>query len=169
MMMQKIQKQFMYPSRPDARPMNYDEKTCLLHLTNQTTLLVDAQADLAERMKMIEGGPEMLKTVAEVSEKLLTEVRKTIPEKQRRTLNNVNLDYEMRLVPKMTPTSGKVLVHEDDFRQLVDAARHKCTDCADTPEEAQKCKLYQLFLNILPLERYDTILCPYNEAEWRGK
>lgn len=160
---------FLNPSREDAKPVTYAEKTCILHLINQTSLLLAAKGDLADRMSMIDGGQEMMDSLCETSEKLLNEVRLTIPDRQRRTINNLSLDSEMRLVPKMTPTVKHVLVDSDAFQQLVDAARAKCRDCADTPEEAKRCKLYQLFLDVLPLDTYEgTYTCPYGRSEWRS-
>lgn len=160
---------FLQPSREDAKPVTHREKTCIMHLINQTTLLVDAKEDLKDRVGMIEGGTEMLDSLCEMSGKLLHEVRLTIPEGQRKTVNNVARDSEMRLVPKMTPSAKHVLVGADDFKELVDAARTKCHDCADTPDEAKRCDLYKLFLNVLPLDDYDgTYLCPYNIAEWKS-
>lgn len=159
---------FLHPSREDAKPVTYREKTAILHLINQTSLLIEARRDLADRAQMIEGGAEMLQQVCETSEKLLEEIRLTIPEKQRATINNITRDSEMRLVPKMSPTVGHLLIDNEDYRELVDAARAKCHGCADTPEQAKRCGLYRLLLNILPLDSYDTaFLCPYNQPEWK--
>lgn len=159
---------FLHPSREDAKPVTYKEKSSIMHLINQTSLLAEAKDDLTDRVEMIEGGPEMLRTLCETSEKLLDEVRLTIPEKQRLSINNVTRDSEMRLVPKMTPSNGQMLIGKDDFTELIDAARTKCHDCADTPEEAKRCKLYKLFLGVLSLDRYnDTYMCPYSQPEWK--
>ena len=161
-------RKFLHPSRDDARPVTQKERLSLLHLINQTTLLADAKDDLMDRAGMIEDGQERLKNLCELSDKLLYEMRLTVPDRQRMALHNVTVDSEMRLVPKMSPSTGMVLVSREDMTELVNAARVKCHDCADTPEEAKRCKLYQLFLDVLPLGRYDgTFLCPYSDSEWR--
>lgn len=160
---------FLHPSREDAKPVTYREKTAILHLINQTSLLMEAKDDLADRVQMIESGPEMLRTLCETSEKLMEEVRLTIPERQRLMINNVTRDSEMRLIPKMCPTFGHLLISNDDYRELIEAARIKCNGCADTPEQAKRCKLYKLFLDILPLDSYDSVfLCPYSQPEWKS-
>ena len=105
----------------------------------------------------------------DVSEKLLTEIRMTIPERQRHNINNISKDMEMRMVPKATPSKITVLLPKEDFRALVDAAQEKCVLCTDDSEECKKCKLYQLLTSILPMERYDSrSLCPYNMAGWEN-
>ena len=160
---------FVHPTRPDAKDMTRDEKACLTFLMNAASALMDAQGDLAERLKMIDGGPELMKTVAEGSVKLLTELRMTIPERQRTSLANTAKDYEMRLVPKMTPSKICVIVQKEDFRELVNAAQVQCRECAELNEDCGKCKLFRLLQVILPLDSYDTtFLCPYNMAEWEN-
>lgn len=160
---------FVHPSRTDAKDMTRREKASLTYLMNATSALVEAKEDLAERLEMIDGGAEMMEQLADGSVKLLTEVRKTIPERQRTSLANTANDYEMRLVPKMTPSRTCVVVQKEDFRQLVDAAQEKCTACAELNEDKHKCELFKLLQNVVPLEAYDTtILCPYNRAEWEN-
>ena len=160
---------FVHPSRADAKDLNRREKASLTYLMNATSALAEARDDLAERLEMIDGGKELMDQIASGSVKLLTEVRTTIPEKQRTSLANTANDYEMRLFPKATPSKTCVVVYKEDFRQLVDAAQEKCVTCAELNEDKHKCKLYKLLQNVVPLEAYDTtILCPYNRAEWEN-
>lgn len=164
-----MKEQFVHPSRADAKDMTRNEKACLTFLMNATSALVEAQDDLAERLKMIDGGTELMRTVAEGSVKLLTELRMTIPERQRTSLANTAKDYEMRLVPKMTPSKVCVVMQKEDFRELVNAAQVQCKDCAELNEDCGKCKLFRLLQIVLPLDSYDTtFLCPYNMAEWEN-
>ena len=160
---------FVHPSREDAKDLTRREKASLTYLMNATSALVEAKDDLAERLEMIDGGNELMEQIASGSVKLLTDVRMTIPEKQRTSLANTANDYEMRLVPKATPSKTSVVVYKEDFRQLVDAAQAKCVTCAELNEDKHKCELYKLLQNVVPLEAYDTtILCPYNRAEWEN-
>ena len=135
---------------------------------NLVSCFQEAKDDLADRAGMIDGGVDLLNGIADGSLKFLNEIRKTIPQKQRNNLNNTAMDYEMRLVPKMTPSKTTVTVEKEDFRTLVDAAQMKCTQCADTSDTCHECKLFNLLTAVLPLERYDTILCPYNLAKWEN-
>ena len=160
---------FVNPSRPDAKDMTRPEKAALTFLMNVASAFADAREDLRDRLQMIEGGQELMDTIADGSIKLLTEIRMTIPEKQRTSLANTAKDYEMRLVPKMTPSKTCVVVQKEDFRSLVDAAQARCNLCTDMNEDKEKCSLFQLLKIVLPLDAYDTtLLCPYNRAEWEN-
>ena len=161
--------QFVNKSREDAREMTRREQTCLTFLMNAASALMEAKDDLAGRLTMIDGGKELMDTIADGCVKLLTEVRMTIPERQRNNLANTASDYEMRLVPKFTPTKTNVIIQKEEFRKLVDAAQVKCRDCVEDGTHCKACELYQLLTTILPLEAHDeTMLCPYNLAEWEN-
>ena len=164
-----MKEKFVHPSREDAWDMTRNEKASLTFLMNAASALVDAKTDLADRLTKIDGGTELMAQIADGCLKLLTEVRMTIPERQRMSLANTARDYEMRLVPKMTPSKTCVVVQKEDFRHLVDAAQAKCVECAELNEDCGKCELFRLLQIVLPLEAYDTtFLCPYNRAEWEN-
>lgn len=164
-----MSRQFLNPSREDAKDMTRREKACLTFLMNAASALMEAKDDLAERLKMIDGGQELMDTVADGAVELLTEIRMTIPERQRTSLSNTAKDYEMRLIPKMTPSKTCVVVQKEDFRSLVDAAQVKCSDCTELNENCGNCDLFRLLQTVLPLDAYDTtFLCPYNRAEWEN-
>ena len=158
---------FVHPSRADAWDMTRNEKISLMFLMNTVSALQEAKKDLAARLTQIEHGEERMAALAKESMDLLTEIRQTVPERQRNSLANTATDYEMRLLPKMTPRKTSVVVEKEDFRQLVDAAQTQCRECTEDNEACRQCKLYQLLTVVLPLDRYDgTFLCPYNMAEW---
>lgn len=160
---------FAVPSREDAWDVTRKEKMSILFLMNTVSAMMDSRDELRDRVSRIEGGPELMDTMCETAQKLLTEIRKTIPNAQRHNINNVSKDMEMRMVPKATPSKTTVLVQKEEFRTLVDAAQAKCRDCADTPEEAEKCELFKLLKVVVPLDRYTgTLLCPYNEIRWEN-
>jgi len=162
---------FTIPSRADAWDMTRREKAALTFLMNLTSSLVDAQDDLADRLTKIDGGSELMKQLADGSVKLLTEVRRTIPEKQRTSLANTAADMEMRLQPKMTPSKTCVVMQKEDFRTLVDSAQTACTECVRDSEECRECKLFNLLVTVLPLDSYDgTSLCPYSKLihQWEN-
>lgn len=157
---------FVYPSRPDAWDITRQEKMALTFLTSTVSALMDAKADLKDRLEKL-GLVEKLDALAAEAMDLLTEVRTTIPEKQRVNLMNTSRDYEMRLMPKMTPTKTNVVLQKEEMRTLVDAAQVKCLDCTETFEDSTKCNLCALLKTILPMDSYGgTYLCPYNGREW---
>lgn len=164
-----MSQRFTVPSREDAWDITRTEKCSIMFLMNTVSAILDSKDDIKDRLKRIDGGEQMMEDLAVTSEKLLTEIRRTIPEKQRVNLNNVSKDMEMRLVPKMTPSKTCVVVQKEDFRQLVDAAQVKCRDCMDDSTQCRECGLFKLLKVVVPLERYDgTFLCPYNMAGWEN-
>ena len=161
--------QFVTPSREDAWDVTRPEKLSILFLMNTVSSMMDSREELRDRVSRIDGGPEMMDTMCTVSEKLLTEIRRTIPEKQRHSINNISKDMEMRMVPKATPKTTMVLMHKEEFRELVDAAQEKCVLCTLDSEDCNQCKLYQLLKTVLPMDRYESgSLCPYNMAGWEN-
>ena len=160
---------FATPSRDDAWDVTRPEKLSILFLMNTVSSMMDSREELRDRVSRIDGGAEMMDTMCEVSEKLLTEIRRTIPEKQRHNINNISKDMEMRMVPKATPSKTMVLMQKEEFRELVDAAQEKCLLCTDDSEECKACKLYQILTVVLPLDLYEAgNLCPYNMAGWEN-
>lgn len=160
-------KTFARPSREDAWDLTRNEKSAMLFLMNTVSELAEAKDKLAYRISKVDGGTETIDRLVTDSMELLERVRETIPERQRISLVNTAKDYQIRLIPKFTPSTHNVVVMKEDFRQLVDAAQIKCRECVDDYKECRKCKLFKLLTVILPLEAYDvTSLCPYNLAEW---
>jgi len=160
---------FVIPSREDAWDVTRQEKMSILFLMNTVSSMMDSREELKDRTSRIDGGAELMDTMVESADKLLMELRRTIPEDQRVSINNISKDMEMRMVPKMTPSKTTVLVQKEDFRQLVDAAQVKCRECTDDSEQCKACGLFRLLKVVVPLERYDgTFLCPYNMAGWEN-
>lgn len=160
---------FAIPSREDAWNVTRPEKLSILFLMNTVSAMMDSREELKDRVSRIEGGTEMMNTMCEVSEKLLNEIRRTIPTDQRHNINNISKDMEMRMVPKATPSKTNVMMQKEEFRALVDAAQEKCILCTDDNEACKQCNLFQLLTVILPMDRYDVgHLCPYNMAGWEN-
>lgn len=160
---------FVNPSREDAWDLTRREKTSLQFLAHAVSALVEAKSDLSERLDRIPDGQGRMQKLADDGIQMLTELRQTVPEKQRLNMINTAKDYEIRLVPKFTPTSHNVVVQKEEFRELVDAAQARCRDCTLDNEECKECGLYKLLVTILPMNVYSgTFLCPYNLAEWEN-
>ena len=162
-----IVKKLLDPSRPDAVRLTRSEKMAFLHLMYAVTIFEDVAEDLPGRLGMIENGKERMLEIAKVADRILYELRITAPENQRIALQNVAKDYEIRLTPRATPSDSNVIMTKEEFRELVDASRAMCKECAYDDEECEGCKLYQLLTSILPLEDYhERLLCPYNLGKW---
>lgn len=162
-----IVKKAMDPSRDDAFRMTRNEKQAMIMLAHSATVLDDLQKDLSERLSKIQDGKDRMRKLAEESDRLLHEVRLTIPMEQRKSLENTCMDYEMRITPKHTPFMTNVIMEKEEFRSLVDFARTKCVDCTEDDESCAGCGLYRVLTSVLPLDEYHhQFLCPYNMGQW---
>lgn len=162
-----IQKKIADPSREDAVRLKRMEKIAILHMMYAATILDELQEDLRERFAMINGAADRLKTASETIDGLIKDVRVTVPMNQRVNIENTASDYEIRLMPKLTPSTNSVVMTKEEFRVMVDSARTKCRNCADDDTECEKCELYKLLTSVLPLDDYhQTYLCPYNLGKW---
>lgn len=162
-----IIKKELEPSRADAVRLTRDEKMAMILLAHSASVLEDLCKDIGARLAMVENGPGRMKKIAEETDQILHDVRLTIPIEQRRNLENTCRDYEMRTVPKQTPSTTNVLMYKDEFKELVDCAREKCNNCILDDEECAKCNLYKVLSATLPLDDYHhQFLCPYNLGKW---
>lgn len=155
------------PSREDAVKLTRNEKMAMLLFAYAATILDDLQQDIGGRLGMIPDGKERLEKLSKDTDQLLHECRLTIPENQRKNLQNTIQDFEVRFVPKMTPSQTSVVMQKEEFRELVDIARTKCWECTEDDDTCAACQLYQVLTVVLPLEDYhNNFLCPYNLGEW---
>lgn len=162
-----VVKNFARDSRPDAVRLTRSEKMAMILLAHAATTLDDLQKDLSDRLGMVENGAERLKKLSHDVDELLNDVRVTVPENQRKHLQNTGFDYEMRIAPKAQPSVTNVLMEKEEFRMLTDCARAKCVDCTLDDNECEECKLFRLLTSILPMDDYHySSLCPYNMAGW---
>jgi len=155
------------PSRDDAVRMTRNEKMSMILFAHCASVLEDLRVDFADRLRMIDNGSKRMLELAEGTNKLLHDVRMTIPMEQRRNLQNTCMDYEMRTVPKHTPSETNVVMGKEEFREIVDFAREKCKECTLDDEECAGCGLYKVLTGVLPLDDYHhQYLCPYNLGRW---
>lgn len=157
----------MDPSRKDAVRLTRNEKMSMILLAHSASVLEDLRTDIGDRLGMVKDGKERMETLAVECDRMLNDVRLTIPMEQRRGLDNTCRDYEMRTVPKHTPSTTNVVMGKDEFKTLVDYARATCHDCTMDDEECQECSLFKTLSSTLPLDDYHhQYLCPYNMGKW---
>jgi len=163
----QIMKKLLEPSRDDAVRMTRTEKMAMIVLAYVATVFDEMREELGERLTTVEEGTEKIEILAKISDELLHDLRATIPIEQRINLQNTAKDHEMRLVPKMTPTTTNVIMGKEEFRELVDHARAECRECTKDEKECGECSLFKLLTSVLPLDDYENgMLCPYNLGEW---
>ena len=145
-----------------------DEMACIRIVLIASSELNYAREDLKQRLSIVPDGNERMNRLADEMTELFKDILGTISDKQRRTLRNSANDYEMRLVPKMTPGFSGLSFTKDDVKTLVSAAREKCKFCTLAGREIHDCDLYGILETYIPLDNYgnEEIVCPYNYQEW---
>ena len=123
---------------------------------------------LQQVFDMVPGGHERFNQVLAPLEDFCADVVGVINKKQCLHIHNTMKDFEMRLVPKLTPLSLNVIMTAEEVKQLIECARWQCKDCVEDAESCQKCKLYQLLTGFIPLDDDgERFVCPYGDAEWK--
>ena len=145
------------------------EKLPLYMIISIVSSLNYAEEDLKERLNDVRNGNERLHRLNKSLNDLMLEIVDTIPQNQGKTLVGALKDYEVRIVPKATPITNRIVLEKEELRLLVDYAQEaKCMSCIMDSIECRKCKLENLMETLFPMDRYDTTLCPYNMATWEN-
>lgn len=151
----------------DRERLKRSEMACCKYIMLLTSDLHYAKDDIGERLSCVPLGKERMNMIVGGIDSLLTDLMGTVPHGQRRQLLNQSNDFVMKAVPKMSVGDGKVMVYLDDIKELVECARERCKICANTDEEARKCRLYKWLETNIPLDDYgDGLLCPYATEDW---
>lgn len=146
------------------------EMHTLQWLLNALSSLCYAEDDLKSRLECVPNGRQRLKLNIGQLRSLLRDLFGTIPERQRRQIQNSAQDMEVRLVPKMTPRKISLVLEEETAKELVNAAQAKCRyDCVPDLDGDRSCELCKILEAVIPLEKYDSASCPYWHAEWEDK
>ena len=122
--------------------------------------------EMQDRLQMVENGSERLNDVINNAGSLLRDVLDTGTEAQKKKLRNTFHDYKMVLTPMLSNGSTNVLMTRDQAKALVDLAQERCASCIEDAEAAQQCPVYKLLEITTPLNRYDSMSCPFSLAAW---
>lgn len=122
--------------------------------------------DMQSRLSMVENGPDRLNKLIEDAGSLLRDILDTGTENQKRKLRNTFHDFKMVLTPMMSPGTTNVLMTKDQAKELVDLAQEKCKNCIEDAEAAEKCPVFKVMEVTTPLNRYDSMICPFSLAQW---
>lgn len=146
------------------------EMHTLQWLLNALSSMCYAEDDLKSRLECVPNGRQRLKLNIGQLRSLLRDLFGTIPERQRRQIQNAANDMEVRLVPKMTPRKISLVLEEETAKELVNAAQAKCKyDCVPDLDGDRNCELCKILEAVIPLEKYDSATCPYWHAKWEDK
>lgn len=155
-----ITKQMLEPSREDAVRLTRNERIAMLWFANADTTMEELQTSLAKRLSMVEAGPERLKVLAEDTDKLLNDVRLTIPIEQRLSLQNTGSDYEVRLTPKATPQVTSVVMMKEEFLSSSWTSQERsATTASRMTRAAQSVSCISFSLRSFPSMTITTVSC----------
>lgn len=122
--------------------------------------------ELKDRWKMVENGEERITKCIDESMELFEAMMDTVPANQLKSLRNAMLDYRITFVPKTSPDSRQIVMDKEHAKALIDLAQEECKICVKTPEEAENCPIFRLSTGVVPPDTYDSLICPYSQAEW---
>lgn len=122
--------------------------------------------ELTSHWKLVENGEDRIQKCIDESLQLFDDLLDTIPENQIKALRNAIDDYRVAFVPKAQPSDQSVVISKEHIKALVDLAQDQCKFCVKTPEEAEHCPVFQQSVAVVPPSSYDSLICPYSQAEW---
>ena len=126
-----------------------------------------AKEDLQDRLACVPDGKARFRLALGGLRTVCDDIVGTISRNQCKQIKGTMTDFEMRLLPKLTPLSTNIIMTKEQGKELLDCARWKCHDCVEDGEACRQCKLYQLLEATTPLEDYGNgLICPYSLAEW---
>ena len=136
----------------------------LAHLSSATYF----QEDLKDRLECIPDGNRRLRLAIGGLRAICDDLIGTITRSQAKQIYGTMKDYDLRLVPKMTPGSVNIILTKEQGKALMDLAREKCTGCVEDGESCRECRLYQILESTTPMDDYgDGLICPYSLAVWK--
>lgn len=128
-----------------------------------------AKEDLQKRLECVPDGNRRLRLALGGLKAVCDDLVGTITSQQAKQLLGTMKDYEMRLVPKLTPLSENILLTKEQGKDLIDCAREMCNVCTRDGHTCRECRLYKLLEATTPLDHYgDDIMCPYSLATWEN-
>ena len=157
---------YMLPEE-DCERLNRFEMQSVRMMLAALSVAAYAEKDLADRLECVPAGNRRMKMAVGSLRSVINDLIGTISRSQCRQIHGTMNDFEMRLVPKLTPGSTNILMTKEQGKDLLDCARWKCHDCVEDGEKCRECRLYQLLEATTPLDNYGNgMVCPYALAEW---
>lgn len=150
----------------DREPMTRQEMQTMQWFMLALSTLMGMKERFRDRLDQVPNGRARLNMAAGQLRSLYEDLKGTINFKQWKHLNTTAVDNEARLVPKFTPMKLNIVYSKEDATELVDAAQAKCRECVNSNEESRECRLRKLMEVVIPLEKYDGMLCPYSRVKW---
>lgn len=126
------------------------------------------QEDLHDRLECIPDGNRRLRLAIGGMRAVCDDLIGTITRAQAKQIYGTMKDYDLRLVPKLTPGTVNIILTKEQGKDLMDLARERCTGCVEDGESCRECRLYKILESTTPLDDYgDGLICPYSLAVWK--
>ena len=145
------------------------EMTSVRMLLAMLSVAEYAKEDLKAPLDRVPHGNRQLRMACGLMRSVVNKMIDTISTSQCKQLYGTMKDFEMRLLPKLTPGSTNMIMTKEEGMELMDIARWKCHSCAEDGESCRSCRLYKILEATTPMDSYgDGLMCPYALAEWEG-
>lgn len=165
--MKDVKKSFMLPDDQCER-LHRNEYTGLKMLLAFVSISAYAREDLQKRLECVPHGKERMNMAVGGLRSVCNDLIGTVSRAQCRQIMGTMRDFEMRLLPKLTPGSTNIIMTKEQGKDLLDCARWKCHDCVEDGERCRECQLYKVLEATTPLDDYgDGMICPYALADWK--
>ena len=157
---------YMLPDE-DCERLNRVEMQAVRMMLAALSTAAYAKDDLKERLECVPDGNKRFRLALGGLRAVCDDVIGTVSRSQCKQIYGTMKDFEMRLLPKMTPGTTNIIMTKDQGKDLLECARWKCHDCVEDGEACRQCKLYKLLEAITPMDSYgDGLICPYALAKW---
>lgn len=161
-----MRKPYSLPEKDCERLMR-SEMTAVRMLLAALSTAAYAKDDLKARLECVPDGNRRLRLALGLLRAVCDDVVGTISLAQSRQILGTMKDYEMRLVPKLTPMSTNIIMTKEEGKDLLELAREKCVGCTEDGDSCRECKMYKLLEATTPMDDYGSgLICPYSLAKW---
>ena len=151
----------------DCERLMRSEMTAVRMLLAALSTAAYAKDDLKARLECVPDGNRRLRLALGLLRAVCDDVVGTISLAQSRQILGTMKDYEMRLVPKLTPMSTNIIMTKEEGKDLLNLAREKCVGCTEDGDSCRECKMYKLLEATTPMDDYGSgLICPYSLAKW---
>ena len=157
---------YMLPDE-DCERLNRVEMQAVRMMLAALSTAAYAKDDLKERLECVPDGNKRFRLALGGLRAVCDDVIGTVSRSQCKQIYGTMKDFEMRLLPKLTPGTTNIIMTKDQGKDLLECARWKCHDCVEDGEACRQCKLYKLLEATTPMDSYgDGLICPYALAKW---
>ena len=153
----------------DCERLRRSEFNAVRSLLGAQSYVLHAKHDLEERLECIPHGKKRMELMCGALNSIAEDIVGTISRGQCQQLANTMSDFELRMVPKLTPMSQSVIFDKEIAKGIIDIAMEKCQACVEDGISCRECKLYQMLESTIPMDDYgDGLMCPYNGKTWEN-